>query len=251
MQISIITVTYNSAHTLASTINSIKEQTALKNIEYIVVDGNSTDGTVELIMNNTDTISHWISEPDKGIYDAMNKGLELANGDWVGFLHADDALASNSIIEEMLEVIATNNTINALYGNLNYVQENNINKTVRHWKSQPFKAKLLKNGWMPPHPTLYLKRDLFLKLNGFDTRYKIAADYDFILRLFSNSETESYFLNKLIVNMRMGGASNQSLSNIIQKSKEDYLALKRNNIGGLSSLLIKNFSKLSQFFKHK
>nr|WP_321451626.1 glycosyltransferase family 2 protein [uncultured Carboxylicivirga sp.] len=249
MQISIITVTFNSSDTLKTTIDSIRNQTAVHNIEYIVIDGKSSDNTVDIIKNNCDLIKKWISEPDNGIYDAMNKGLKMASGEWVGYLHADDILASNTIIEEIINTISSNN-INTLYGNLNYVQENNIDKTVRHWKSQSFQPKLLKNGWMPPHPTLYVKRDLFLQLGGFNTRYKIAADYDFILRLFSNTNTKSFFLDQLIVKMRMGGASNKSIANIIQKSKEDYQALKRNNIGGFYSLFVKNFSKISQFFKH-
>nr|WP_321409678.1 glycosyltransferase family 2 protein [uncultured Carboxylicivirga sp.] len=248
MQISIITVTYNSASTLETTINSIREQSAINNIEYIIVDGNSSDNTVELIKKNSDILSQWISEPDTGIYDAMNKGLKMASGDWIGYLHADDVLASKTIIEDIITTISTNN-INTLYGNLNYVQENDIDKTVRHWKSQTFKPQLLKRGWMPAHPTLYISKELFLKTGGFNTNYKIAADYDFILRLFSNPETQSFFLDKLIVNMRMGGASNKSFANIIQKSKEDYLALKRNNVGGFYSLFVKNFSKITQFIK--
>ncbi|MCU4165831.1 glycosyltransferase family 2 protein [Carboxylicivirga caseinilyticus] len=248
MQISIITVTYNSASTLETTINSIREQSAINNIEYIIVDGNSSDNTIEIIKENKDIISQWISEPDTGIYDAMNKGLKMASGDWIGYLHADDVLASKTIIEEIITAISTNN-INALYGNLNYVQENDIHKTVRHWKSQTFKPQLLKRGWMPAHPTLYISKELFLKTGGFNTNYKIAADYDFILRLFSNPETQSFFLDKLIVNMRMGGASNKSFANIIQKSKEDYLALKHNQVGGFYSLFVKNFSKLTQFIK--
>lgn len=248
MKISIITVTYNSASTLQSTIDSIQTQTIRKDIEYIIVDGESKDGTIELIRNNKNAIDKWISEPDNGIYDAMNKGLKMATGDWVGYLHADDVLAGNNIIEQIIQAI-TQKDINTLYGNLNYVQATNINKTVRHWKSQAFKPSLLNNGWMPPHPTLYVNRKLFLNLGGFDTRYSIAADYDFILRLFSHPGTKSYFLDQLIIKMRMGGASNRSLSNIIKKSKEDYLALKRNNIGGIWSLFIKNISKLSQFFR--
>ncbi len=248
MKISIITVTYNSNNTLKSTIDSIQNQTARKNIEYIIIDGKSTDGTIDLLKENNSLIDKWISESDKGIYDAMNKGLKMATGDWVGYLHADDILANNTIIEQILKAISENN-INTLYGNLNYVQANNIDNTIRHWKSQTFKPSLLKRGWMPPHPTLYVDRELFIKLGGFDTQYTIAADYDFILRLFSCKETKSFFLDQLIVKMRMGGASNQSLSNIIRKSKEDYLALKRNNIGGIVSLFIKNASKLNQFFR--
>ncbi len=247
-KISIITVTYNSASTLHSTLDSIKSQSVFDSIEYIIVDGNSNDGTQAIIKANENIVSNWISEADSGIYDAMNKGLKLATGDWVGYLHADDVFADNYTVESIIKAIK-NNSCNVIYGNLNYVKSDDLSKTVRHWRSNPFKPSLLKKGWMPPHPTLYVKRELFEKLNGFNTSYSIAADYDFTLRLFSEADTRPYFLDKLIVKMRMGGASNKSISNIIQKSKEDYRALKANEIGGLYSLFIKNASKLTQFLK--
>lgn len=249
IKITIITVTYNSANTLQSTIDSIGQQTARENIEYIVIDGGSNDGTQEIIKANAQNISKWISEPDKGIYDAMNKGFNLATGDWIGYLHADDVLASKNTIEQVL-VSIDHVDYNVLYGNLNYVKADNLNHTIRHWKSQIYHSKLLKQGWMPPHPTLYVKKELFTELKGFDTSFKIAADYDFILRLFSHRDTKPFFLDQLIVKMRIGGASNKSISNIIQKSKEDYRALKKNKVGGIYALTIKNISKLNQFFKH-
>lgn len=246
MKISIITVTYNSASTLEKTIESIKGQSAFNEIEYILIDGKSTDNTVELLKQNSKYIKKWISEPDNGIYDAMNKGASLASGDWVGFLHADDVLASNTIIEEMIDILKSN-SINVLYGNLNYVSGINGEKVVRQWKSNVFNKDLLKKGWMPPHPTLYLNRHLFWKIGGFDTQFRIAADYDYILRLFTSPEIKSFFMDKLMVKMRVGGVSNRSISNIIMKSKEDYRALKKNQVGGLRTLLFKNICKLSQF----
>jgi glycosyltransferase len=245
-KISIITISYNCKKTLADTINSVNSQTARKEIEYIIIDGQSTDGTTELIKQNEDKIDHWLSEPDKGIYDAMNKGIKLATGEWVGFLHADDLYTDTHVVEKIIQHIDNKDT-NALYGNLNYIQAEPPHKVIRYWKSQDYKPVLLKRGWMPAHPTLYIKKDHFNKVGNFNTQYKIAADYDLILRLFSHPETKASFMDTTMVNMRVGGVSNNSIGNIIQKSKEDYQALKSNNIGGIGALFVKNFSKLIQF----
>ncbi|TRX70280.1 glycosyltransferase family 2 protein [Carboxylicivirga sp. M1479] len=245
-KITIITVTFNSAQTLIETINSVWEQTARKNIEYIIIDGLSTDNTIDVLKNNEDKVDQWISEADKGIYDAMNKGLNMAKGDWVGFLHADDMFASKEIIEKML---MTEEEYNTMYGNLNYIQTTPPYKIIRFWQSQKFSKSLLKRGWMPPHPTVYIKKDHINKIGKFDTTFKISADYDYMLRLFSDKETQSYYLNDTIVNMRIGGVSNNSIKNILQKTKEDYKALSKNRVGGFLALFIKNFSKLIQFVK--
>lgn len=246
MKISIITVTFNCASTLESTFKSVNTQTARQQIEYIVIDGNSDDGTIDIIKNNKTQIDKWLSEPDKGIYDAMNKGLAMASGEWIGFLHADDLFANNTVIEDVIKNIEEKD-YNTLYGDLNYISGNHPFKVIRYWKSKPFTPKLLKHGWMPPHPTLYIKNEHQKKIGNFDTAYRIAADYDFILRLFSHSETKCFYMDKTMVNMRVGGVSNNSLRNIIQKSKEDYRALRKNRIGGLMTLFIKNFSKITQF----
>ncbi|MCU4175940.1 glycosyltransferase family 2 protein [Carboxylicivirga sp. N1Y90] len=247
-KISLITVTYNSATTLESTIKSIAEQTAYEEIEYIIIDGNSSDNTVDVIKENEKLINKWISEPDNGIYDAMNKGVKMASGKWIGFLHADDIFANNKVIETLIDLVS-NNEYNTVYGNLDYVSANNIDKTIRQWISKPFEKSMLKKGWMPPHPTLYINKEHFSKIGLFNTDYKIAADFDFVLRLFSHPHTASIFNNRLMIKMRVGGASNRSIKNILTKSKEDYLALKRNNIGGAVALIKKNTSKLHQFFK--
>ncbi len=249
-KLSIITVVYNGVSTLEKTFESVIKQTVFKQIEYIVIDGASTDGSIDLIKKHSDHISQWYSEPDKGIYDAMNKGLSKATGDWVGFLHADDELASDTTLASILNSIETQRC-NVIYGDLDYITATLPSKTIRAWKSKPFTNKLLKQGWMPAHPTLYIKTSHFKTIGLFDTRYRIAADYDFILRLFSHPSTQSFYLSEVLVKMRLGGASNKSLKNIIRKSKEDYLALKRNHIGGLRALVIKNLSKITQFFKHQ
>jgi len=245
-KVSIITVTYNSASTLKDTIKSVSEQTARQHIEYIIVDGNSSDETLDVIRQNETIIDQWISEPDKGIYDAMNKGLALATGEWVGFLHADDLFNNNRVIEDIIDE-TKNTNYNAIYANLNYIKPTPPHQTVRYWQSQTFKPCLLKRGWMPPHPTVYIKNNLIKKLGEFNTTFRISADYDYMLRLFSHTDTNSYYINKTMINMRLGGISNNSLLNIIRKSKEDYKALRNNNIGGIGALFVKNFSKLIQF----
>ncbi len=243
MKISIITACYNADATIERTIKSVLNQ-SYKNIEYIIVDGGSSDKTLDIIKSYSHGISNMVSEPDKGIYDALNKGITLATGDFIGFLHADDAFASSQIIEKITQ-LATNS--DAVYGDLQYVSENE--KVIRHWESGLFSLKALKRGWMPPHPTLYIKRELYDKIGHFNLEYKIASDYDLMLRLLSIPNLKVAYLPEVVVLMRVGGASNKSLSNIIQKSKEDYKAIKRNKIGGFWTLFMKNFGKIGQFFK--
>lgn len=245
--ISIITVTYNSVNTLDYTIRSLRNQ-SFRNFEYIVVDGASTDGTLSVIEKNDDIISRWISEPDKGIYDAINKGIAMANGKYVGLIHADDILASNDTLQIIADTLIAKQP-DAIYGNLDYVAANDINRVIRRWISNDFTPSLLKKGWMPAHPTLYIERTWFQKLGKYNKTMKISADYDFILRLFSQPGIKTVFINHCIVKMRVGGASNRSLKNIMVKMKEDYQSIKRNGIGGISTLIVKNTSKIHQFFK--
>lgn len=247
MKISIITACYNAESTIETAIKSVAAQ-SYSDIEYIIIDGDSTDRTKEIINHYTQDISVFISEADNGIYDALNKGIKAATGDIIGFLHADDIFKSAHTIEAISSCIERNNA-DGVYGDLEYVQSNDTNKVVRYWKSQPFKSGLLKRGWMPAHPTLFLKRELYDKYGLFDTQLRIAADYDFILRIFKNKKLSFSYLPQVITQMRLGGASNKSIKNIIIKSKEDLLALRRNKVGGFITLAVKNFSKLPQFFK--
>ena len=246
-KISIITVSYNCEKTIVDTIKSVNSQSYRNNIEYIIVDGSSSDNTIKLIKEHESAIDKWITEKDNGIYDAMNKGLKMATGEWIGFLHADDVFFSSNVIENMINQTKAYGC-NCIYGNLNYIQEEPPHKIVRFWKSQNYSPKLIKRGWMPPHPTVYIKREIIEKIGFFNTSYQISADYDYMLRLFTHSETQSLFIDKTLVNMKLGGVSNNSVSNIIKKSKEDYKALTSNKVGGLYALFIKNFSKIAQFF---
>ncbi len=247
MTISIITATYNAEKTLESAIQSISNQDYF-DIEYIIVDGGSTDKTLQIIEKYKDRIQHFISEPDKGIYDAINKGISLASGNIIGLLHADDIFYDNKVLTNIAQEFK-HGCYNAVYGDLQYVNAQNTDKVIRYWKSCTYKTSLLKSGWMPPHPTLFVQKEVFEKIGKYSLKYKIAADYDFVLRLFSTSTYTFKYLPQVITKMRVGGASNKSIKNIIQKSKEDISALKQNKIGGVSTLIWKNVSKIPQFFK--
>ena len=248
MKLTIITATFNSAYGINKCMDSILNQD-YENIEYIIIDGESKDLTLKIISKKQKTHSSikLISEPDLGIYDALNKGLSVASGDIIGFVHSDDFLKSNNIIGDIVSKIKSEN-LDGVYGDLQYVDKKNTQIVIRNWKSSEFNKSLLKKGWMPPHPTLYLKKEVYENHGLFDLSFKISADYDFILRVFNDSELKFGYLPKVITIMRVGGASNRSLKNIIRKTKEDYRAIRRNNIGNFTTLITKNTSKLKQFF---
>lgn len=247
MIISIITATFNVESTIETAIKSVINQ-SYSAIEYIIIDGGSTDKTLNIINKYKSNIHHLISEPDTGIYDALNKGIQKATGDVIAFLHADDLYDNNLIIEKIANTFKRGD-YDAVYGDLEYVQHQNPNKVIRYWKSEPFKPSLLKKGWMPAHPTLFVRRNIYQTIGNFNLNYKISADYDFILRFFSKPNYSFCYLPGVIVKMRVGGASNKSLKNIILKSKEDISALKLNSVGGILTLAWKNLSKIPQFIK--
>lgn len=245
MKISIITIVKNNKETIKDAIESVLAQT-YQDIEYIVVDGASTDGTIEIVKSYRDRVAKFISEPDKGIYDGLNKGVSLATGSIVAFLHSDDIYASKTIVDEVATVFETND-VDGVYGDLIYTPKNDINKVLRYWQSKTFKPELLKQGWMPAHPTLFLKKEVYEKYGNFDLKFKIAADYDFMLRVLKSGVKVKY-VSKLFYIMRSGGESNKSIGNIILKSREDLSAISKNGIGGLSVLFYKNLFKIGQFF---
>ncbi|MDA9774810.1 glycosyltransferase [Algibacter sp.] len=250
MKLSIITATYNNENTIVSCMQSVLQQ-SYSNIEYVVIDGNSKDDTLAIVkqyqLNYPHVTFKIISEPDKGIYDALNKGIAQATGDIIGFVHSDDVLASETILSEIADAFH-NKALDGVYGDLQYVSHSNTNQVIRYWKSQSFNPKLLKQGWMPAHPTLFLKRNVYEKYGNFDLSYKIAADYDFMLRVLKDQTLKFFYLPEVITKMRVGGASNRSIKNIIQKTREDYTAVKSNQVGGLITVLRKNTSKIKQFF---
>jgi len=245
LKISIITSVYNNQKTIKDAINSVLEQT-YENVEYIIVDGGSSDDTVSIVKSYGNKISKFVSERDKGIYDGLNKGIDLATGDVVAFLHSDDIYASPTILEDVAKAFQSDEHLDGVYGDLVYTPKSDTSKVLRYWKSKDFDETLLAKGWMPAHPTLFLKREVYEKYGGFDLSFKIAGDYDFMLRVLSAGIKVKY-ITEVLYKMRVGGESNKSLKNIILKSGEDLRALRKNGVGGFGSLLIKNISKIGQF----
>lgn len=246
MKVSLITAVFNNREYIEDCIKSVLGQT-YRNLEYIIVDGGSTDGTLDIIKKYEGRISMWVSEPDRGIYDAMNKGIRMATGDVIGFLNSDDFYADQGVIEKVAEVFM-NYGIQSVYGDLVYVNKND-NRIIRYWKAGEYREGLINWGWMPPHPTFFVKKETYEKYGCFDTNLKIAADYELILRFLKKQNITTHYIPRVLVIMRMGGNSNRNIINITRKIIEDYKAMK---INGLSSsvlaLLYKNLSKLPQFF---
>jgi len=248
VKISVITAVYNRSETIAEAVKSVHRQT-YSNVEHVVIDGASSDGTLAILENLAHELNDFIlvSEPDKGIYDALNKGLKYATGDIIGIMHSDDIFADERVLESVAKEFA-DDTVDAVYGDLVYVSKDDPSRVIRHWRAGEFQRTKLNRGWMPPHPTLFLRRRVIERWGGYDTRYRIAADYDCILRYFGQGKINATYIPCVFVKMRLGGESNRSLAKIFRKSKEDYLALRRNHIGGLWALILKNASKVKQFF---
>ena len=246
IKISIITSVYNRKDEIQDAIKSFASQT-YKNNEYIIIDANSTDGTKEILLKNKKLFSRFISEKDSGVYDGLNKGFKLAKGDVVGLFHSDDLYANHNVLKRISQIFLDPD-VDIVYGDLVYVAKDNPKKVIRKWKAGRFNLDKLKSGWMPPHPTFFIRRRLLNKIRLFDTRYKIAADYDFMLRALTQKNIKVVYLPEVLIKMRMGGMSNRSLKNIILKSFEDYQIFRRHKIGGLGTLIRKNLSKIPQFF---
>lgn len=248
MKISIITAVKNGAATIENCIASVLAQT-YQEIEHIIIDGGSGDGTLGIIAKYKDKIAKVISETDNGMYYALNKGIKLASGDIIGILHSDDFYAHNKIIENVADVFKREN-VDSCFGDLQYVSENNPAKIVRHWKACPCLKEKFKYGWMLPHPTFFVKKSVYEKFGYFNTDFKIAADYELMLRLLVKYDTSTYYMPEVIVKMRMGGLSNNNLINLFIKSYEDYKAWKVNNLkSNFSIILLKNLIKMPQFFR--
>jgi glycosyltransferase involved in cell wall biosynthesis len=246
LKISIVTAVYNNRETIASALDSVLAQTDAY-YDLVVIDGGSTDGTLEILNHYADRIEVLVSESDRGIYHALNKGIQQASGDVVGFLHSDDLFADTGVLSR-IAVAFVDPGVEAVYGDLLYVRKDNPDQVVRYWRAGNFSRSRLNWGWMPPHPSFYVRRSVYERLGAFDTSYHIAADYDCMLRFLGRGRIRVAYIPEVLVKMRVGGTSNRSIRNIIQKSREDYRALRNNGIGGLGSLLIKNFQKLPQFF---
>lgn len=245
-KISIITATRNCVGTVAECLASVAGQT-YPHREHIVIDGASRDGTLEVLETWRAQLAVLVSEPDRGSYDALNKGIARASGEVVGLLNADDLYAGPGVLARIAAAFA-DPSVAAVYGDLVYVNQADTGRVIRYWRAGPYHPRRLARGWMPPHPTLYLRRDLYERHGGFGLGYRIAADYDLMLRVLSRINGQVVYLPEVLVRMRLGGTSNRS-RNLLQKSCEDYQILRRNRIGGLGTLLLKNVQKLPQFFR--
>ncbi len=246
MKVSIITVCYNSIQTLRQTIESVLSQN-YPDIEYIIIDGDSTDGTVELIQNYGKRIAQFVSEKDQGIYDALNKGISRATGEVVGILHADDFYEHREVITQVAQALS-NQPSDSLYGDLVYVNAKNPDQVIRFWRSGEYRQGVFRWGWMPPHPTFFVKKSVYDRYGAFNLRLKSAADYELMLRLLHCKQISTQYLPQVLVRMRVGGMSNRSLKNRLHSNREDQLAWKYNNLKApLFLRWLKPFRKLSQY----
>ena len=245
MKISVITICHNSENNIAHTIQSVLSQTH-PDLEYIIVDGNSTDGTKEIISSFGSKISKWISEPDNGLYDALNKGISMASGEVVGFLHSDDFFAGTQVIEKISDVFERRQ-YDSVYGDIQYVDQKDISKILTNRKAGRYLPWKFRCGWSPPHPTFYVKREIYTKYGAFDTSFDIAADYDSILRFLLKHKITTTYIPEVMVRMRVGGVSNRTMKNISQKWKEDYRAMKKNGFGNLFTLFCKTMRPIAHF----
>ncbi len=247
MRISIITAVYNRVETIEATIQSILRQRDV-NIEYIVVDGNSDDGTENVISRYEGQISKYIREADGGIYSALNKGIRAATGDIIGFVHADDILHQVKTCNRISEAFADDD-VDACYGDLVYVDSVRPDQVVRYWKSGPITSSSFQWGWMPPHPTFYLRRRHYLELGLYREDFEIAADYELMVRMLHKHQLKAAYIQDILVQMRMGGKSNASLNNHWCANREDKLAW---NVNGLKPprclRVLKPMRKISQFW---
>ena len=248
MKVSIITISYNSEETIEDTIRSVVNQD-YPNIEYIIIDGASTDSTLSIVKKYEDDIAKIISEPDKGIYDAMNKGVEAATGDIIGILNSDDIYASDKVISSIVNTIGEKDSV---YADLVYVDRENTDKITRYWKSGEYKEGLFKKGWMPPHPTFFLRKECYNKYGVYNLELKSAADYELMLRMIHKHKISVAYLPETITKMRVGGQSNVTLKNRIKANKEDRKAWVINGLKpGPLTLTMKPVRKITQFLKKK
>ena len=240
MKISIITVCYNSGKTIGNTLLSVGKQN-YGNIEHIIVDGLSTDCTLAVVAAEGAHIKKVVSEKDKGIYDAMNKGIALATGDVIGFINADDFYPSPDVLAVVASAFESSGA-DCCYGDLCYVQQDDVSKIVRYWRSAPFATGMFGRGWCPPHPTFFARREVYARLGGFDLSFKIAADFELMARYLEAAHISSQYIPKVLVKMRLGGTTNRSLSNIFKQNVEIRRALSK--IGRQPSLISFLFNKL-------
>jgi glycosyltransferase involved in cell wall biosynthesis len=228
MKVSIVTVTYNSAATIAGCIRSVNEQT-YPDIEHLVIDGASTDNTLEIIGNTSNRISHLVSEPDKGIYDAMNKGIGLASGEIIGIMNSDDFFTTDEVVANIVSAFEKNK-VDGVYGDICFVKPGNLNRVVRYYSARWFRPFLFRFGFMPPHPSVYFRRTCFQELGLYKNDYQIAADYELLIRFLKVNRLKTRYLNFCVVTMRTGGDSTRNLKSNWILNKEIVRGCRENGI---------------------
>jgi glycosyltransferase involved in cell wall biosynthesis len=247
MKISIVTVVFNGVEFIEDRILSLAAQDHLT-IEYILIDGGSTDGTIEVINRYLKYISYFCSEKDRGLYDGLNKGIAIATGEVLGVLHADDCFADRGVLSAVANCFKAN-PCDAVYGHLNFIQRHFPAELKRKWVSKAYHRKDLRYGWMPAHPTLFLKKELFISLGGYALDFGTSADYELILRYFYRNRIHAVFLDRVLVDMRLGGLSNGSFRKRGRAAIYDYKALSTHGIPyPFLVLVLKKLRKVRQFF---
>ena len=250
MKCSIITAVLNGCNTIGDTLESILGQ-LYKNVEHVIIDGGSTDQTLDILKKYKNRTARIISEPDRGIYDALNKGIHLSSGDIIGILNGDDFYAHDQVLNRVVDVFE-NQKVDSCYGDLQYVNRDNTSKIIRQWRSSGYKPGQFNYGWMPPHPTFFVKKDIYEKFGYFNTNFKIAADYELMLRFLEKFRISTHYIPEVLIKMRVGGVSNKNLRNMFLKSREDCKAWKVNDLKGrFYTVLLKNLSKIPQFLTLK
>lgn len=246
MKVTIITAVFNREKTIGRAIKSVLSQD-YHNIEYVVIDGFSQDGTLGVINEFGESISTLISEPDKGIYDALNKGLSYATGDIIGFLHSDDFLSNEMVISDMVKAFVENEKIDLVFGDLSFFAENDLGKVIRNYKSNFFRPWMMRFALQPAHPTVYAKSSVYKNVGNFNTSYKISADFDWLLRSLIIAKLPYYYNNKMMVKMQKGGASTGGFKSMFKHNKEDLQILKSHGIlSGWPFVIAKYFYKVFQ-----
>jgi glycosyltransferase involved in cell wall biosynthesis len=250
MKISIITVTLNSASVINHCLDSVQHQKH-DDIEHIIIDGVSTDGTLSLLESKREQFKVLISEPDKGIYDAMNKGINVATGDIIGFLNSDDFYASNNVLSGVASVFKDNPFLDACYADLIYIDSYDTTKNIRYWQSSKFVSGLFAKGWCPPHPTFFVRRSVYERFGNFDLNYRIASDVELMMRFLEVQKINSRYIPELWIKMRLGGTTNKSFKNILMQNKEVLHALKSHNlsVNWISFFIHKTINRVLQFLK--
>ena len=254
MKISLITVTYNSGKTLKNTFDSVLKQSH-NNLEYIVIDGASKDNTVSII-NEYESLFNgrlkWISESDEGLYDAMNKGIRMATGDIIGILNSDDFFTSNNVLQEIAHTFKKEKDLDAIYGDIHFVHPDNLQKCVRYYSSKIFKRSLMRLGFIPAHPSFYIRKECFEKYGYYKTDYKIAADFEFLLRVIFKNRIRTKYLPMDMVTMRTGGASTSGIKSHIGIMKEHLRAFRENDIyTNVGLLSLRYFYKIGEIIKSR